>query len=179
MGGVVGGSALGRNSPGLTTSEEHTESHLQELSTKLTFTRSFAQSCPTLRPHGLQPARLPCPSLPARVCSDSCPLSRWCHPAVSSSVSLCSLCLQSYPGWVFSSESRESSVQSVKEFQHQCLHWIFRVNFLYGLLIWSPCSPRDSQESSPAPQFENIKSSALNLLYGPSLTSIHDYWTKP
>ena len=41
---------------------------------------------------------------------------------------------------------------------------------------WFPCSPRDSQESSPAPQFESINSSGLSLLYGPILTSICDYW---
>ena len=40
---------------------------------------------------------------------------------------------------------------------------------------WFPCSPRDSQESSPAPQVEGINSSVLSL-YGPALTSIHDYW---
>ena len=40
---------------------------------------------------------------------------------------------------------------------------------------FGPHSPRDSQESSPAPQFESINSSALSLLYGPTLTSIHDY----
>ena len=40
----------------------------------------------------------------------------------------------------------------------------------------SPCSPRDSQESSPTPQFKNINSSALSFLYTPTLTSIHDYW---
>ena len=40
----------------------------------------------------------------------------------------------------------------------------------------SPCSSRDSQESSPIPQFESINSSALSFLYSPSLTSIHDYW---
>ena len=38
-----------------------------------------------------------------------------------------------------------------------------------------PCSPRDSQESSPAPQFESINSLVLNLFYGPTLSSIHDY----
>ena len=43
-------------------------------------------------------------------------------------------------------------------------------------LVWSPCCPKDSQESFPAPQFENINSSALSLLYGPTLTSIRDYW---
>ena len=41
---------------------------------------------------------------------------------------------------------------------------------------WSPCNPRDSQESSPAAQFECINSSVLILLYGPALTSIQDYW---
>ena len=40
----------------------------------------------------------------------------------------------------------------------------------------SPCSPRDSQESSPTPQFESIDPSVLNLHYGPTLTSIHNYW---
>ena len=43
-------------------------------------------------------------------------------------------------------------------------------------LVWSPCCPRDSQESSPAPQFKSINSSMLSFLYGPTLTSIHDYW---
>ena len=41
---------------------------------------------------------------------------------------------------------------------------------------WSPCSPRDSQESSPTPQFKSISSSALNFLYSPTLMSVHDYW---
>ena len=40
----------------------------------------------------------------------------------------------------------------------------------------SPCSPRDSQESSPTPQFKSINSLALSLLYGTTLMSIHDYW---
>ena len=43
-------------------------------------------------------------------------------------------------------------------------------------LVWSPCYPTDSQESSPAPQFKSINSLVLSLLYGPNLTSIHDYW---
>ena len=42
-------------------------------------------------------------------------------------------------------------------------------------LVGSPCSLRDSQESSPTPQFKSINSSAFSLLYGPTLTSIHDY----
>ena len=43
-------------------------------------------------------------------------------------------------------------------------------------LVGSPCSPRDSQESSPTPQFKSISSSVLSLLHSPTLTSIHDYW---
>ena len=45
-------------------------------------------------------------------------------------------------------------------------------------LSWFPWCSRDSQESFPEPQFKNINSSALSLLYGPTLTSIHDYWKK-
>ena len=60
--------------------------------------------------------------------------------------------------------------------QHQSFQWIFRADFLSDGLVWSPCCPRDSQESSPVPQFENISSSVLSLLYGPTLTSIPDYW---
>ena len=51
----------------------------------------------SLRPHGLQHARLPCPSLFPRVCSDSCPLSRWCHPTILSSVTPFSSCPQFFP----------------------------------------------------------------------------------
>ena len=41
---------------------------------------------------------------------------------------------------------------------------------------WNPCSPRESQESSPTPQFKSINSSVLSFPYCPTLTSIHDYW---
>ena len=51
----------------------------------------------SFRPHGLQHARLPCPSPTPRVYSDSCPLSRWCHPTISSSIVPSSSCLQSFP----------------------------------------------------------------------------------
>ena len=50
-----------------------------------------------LWPHGLQHARLPCPSPSPGVYSNSCPLSGWCHPAISSSVVPFSSCLQSFP----------------------------------------------------------------------------------
>ena len=62
------------------------------------------------------------------------------------------------------------------QLQHQPFQWIFRVDFLQGWLVLSPCSPRDSQEPSPAPQFEIINSLALSRLYDSTLTSIHDDW---
>ena len=49
------------------------------------------------------------------------------------------------------------------------------ISFMIGL-VGSPCSPRDSQESSPTTQFKSINSSALSFLHSPTLTSIHDYW---
>ena len=58
---------------------------------------SVTQSCPTLRPHGLQHARPPCPLPTPGAYSNSCPLSWWCHPTISSSVVPFSSCLQSFP----------------------------------------------------------------------------------
>ena len=57
-----------------------------------------SRCCLTLRPHGLQHTRLPCPSLSPGVCSDSCPLSWWRYLTISSSVAPFSSCLQSFPG---------------------------------------------------------------------------------
>ena len=53
------------------------------------------------------------------------------------------------------------------QLQHQSFQWVFRLDFLKDWLLGSPFSPRDSQESSPAPYFENINSLVLCLLYGP------------
>ena len=59
----------------------------------------------SLQPHGLQHARLPCPSVSPGICSDSCPLSQWCYLTISSQAALFSFCFQSLPASVFSSES--------------------------------------------------------------------------
>ena len=61
------------------------------------------------------------------------------------------------------------------QLQPQSFQWIFRVDFLYNWLVLSPCSSRDSQESSPASQFESFNSSALSFLYVATLISICDY----
>ena len=129
--------------------------------------------------HGLKDARFTCPSPTPGACSNSGPSSQWWHPTISSSVIPLSSCLQSLTAsgsflWVSSSHQ----VAKVLEFQlqHQSLQWIFRTDFLKDWLIGSPCSQRDSQQSSPTPQFKSINSSALSFLYSPILTSIHDYW---
>ena len=59
--------------------------------------------------------------------------------------------------------------------QHQSFQWIFRTEFLWDWLVWSPCHLKDCQESSPTPEFKSINSSALSFLYGPILTSKNDY----
>ena len=59
------------------------------------FRRSVTSN--SLRPHGLQNTRPPCPSPMPGACSNSCPLSQWCHPTISSSVIPFSSCLQSFP----------------------------------------------------------------------------------
>ena len=58
------------------------------------------------------------------------------------------------------------------QLQYQSFHWIFRTDFLYDGLVGSPCSSRDPQESSPAPQFKSINSSALSFLYSPTLSTL-------
>ena len=64
----------------------------------------------------------------------------------------------------------------VFQLQHQSFQWTLRTNVLKDGLVWSPCSPGDSQESSPTTQFKSINSSTLSFLYSPTLTSIFDYW---
>ena len=95
------------------------------------------------------------------------------HPLLPTSFSLNLSQHQGLFQWVSSSHQ----VAKILELQpqHQSFIWIFRVDFLYDWLIWSLCCPRNSQESSPTPQFESINSLVLSLLYGPTLTSIHDY----
>ena len=87
----------------------------------------------SLQPCGLQNARLPYPSPTPRACSNSCPLSRWCHPTILSSVVPFSSCLQSVPasgsfprGRFFTSGGQIIGAS----LQHQSLQWIFRTDFL-------------------------------------------------
>ena len=67
-------------------------------------------------------------------------------------------------------------VIKILEYQHQSFQWVFRVDFSSDWLVLSPCCPRDSQETSPAPQFKDINSLVLCLLCGPAVTTVHDHW---
>ena len=76
--------------------------------------------------------------------------------------------------WVNSSHQ----LAEVLEFQlqHQSFQWTPRTDLLQDRLVGSPCSPRDSQESSPTPQLKSINFLVLSFLHSPTLTSIHDHW---
>ena len=134
----------------------------------------------SLRPHESQHARPPCPSQPTPgVHWDSRPSSQWCHPAISSSVVPSSSCPQSLPAsesfpmsQLFTWGGQSTGVSALASFPPKKS----RADLLQNELVGSPCSPRDSQESSPTPQFKSINSLALSFLHSPTLTSIHDHW---
>ena len=131
--------------------------------------------------HGLQHASPPCPSLTPGAYSNSRPLSQWCHPIILSPATPFFSCPQSFPelGSFTMSQFFSSGGQSTgASASASVLPMNIQGWFPLGLTVWSPCSPRDSQKSYPEPQFESINSLALSLLYGPTLTSVHDYWKK-
>ena len=91
----------------------------------------------SLWPHGLQHARPPCSSPTPRVYPNSCPLSWWCHPTISSSVIPFSSCLKSFPTSGSSDQFFASGGQVLEfQLQHQSFQWIFRTDFLLGLPWW-------------------------------------------
>ena len=133
----------------------------------------------SLAPHGLQHARLPCPSTSPGACSNSYLLSQWCHPTILSSVIPFFSWLQSYPASVsflmsqfFASDDQSIGVSASAFVLPMNIQDLFPL----GWTGWISLHPWDSQESSPTPQFKSIDSSVLSLLYGSILTSIHDYW---
>ena len=126
--------------------------------------------------HGLQHA-IPCPLPTPRTCSNSCPLSHWCHPAISFSVISFSSWLQSFPA----SESfpiNQFFASGGQSIGYSASKSVLPVmdRFPLGLVDLITLQSRKSQESSPTLQFKSILSLALSFLYGPTLTSIHDYW---
>ena len=133
----------------------------------------------SLQPHESQYSRPPCPSPTPEFTQTHV---HWVGDAIQLSHPLSTPSLpapnpsqhQGLFQWVYS--SRE--VAKVLEFQLQypSFQWTPRTDLLQDGLVGSPCRPRDSQESSPTPQFKSINSSALSFLHIPTLTSIHDHW---
>ena len=140
---------------------------------------SVTQSCPSLRPHGLQHARLPCPSPSPRACSNSCPLSWWCHPTISSSASSFSFCLQSFPAsgsfpmsQLFTSDGQSigaSASVSVLPMNIQGWHPLGLTGLIS--LLSKGLSRVFSNTTVQEHQFFGAQ-----LLYDPTFSSIHDYW---
>ena len=131
----------------------------------------------SLQPHGLQHARFPCPSLSPWVYSSSCPsvmpsyhLILYCSllllPSIFPSIMVFSnesaLCVGWPKCWSFS-----LSISPSNEYSELIS---FRIDWFDLLAV------QGTLKSSPAPQFESINFSVLSLLYGPTLTSIRDYW---
>ena len=142
---------------------------------------SVARSCPTL----CDPMNRSTPGLPVhhQLLEFTQTHVHWVSDAIQPSHPLSSpfpspaLNLSQHQG-LFKWASSSHQVARVSEFQlqHQSFQWTPRTDLLWNGLVGSPCSPRDSQESSPIPQFKSINSSALSFLCSPTLTCIHDYW---
>ena len=141
------------------------------------FSRSVVSN--SLWPHESQHTRPPCPSLTPGVYSNSCPSSRWCHPTISSSVVPFSSCPKSLPasgsfpmsqlfawGGQSTGVSASASVLPLNTQDWSPVGWTG----------WISLQSKESQESSPTPQFKSINFSVLGFLYSPILTSIHDHW---
>ena len=125
--------------------------------------------------HGLQYARLPCPSPSPRACSNSCPLSQWCHP-IPSAIPF-SFCLQSFPAsgsfpisWLFISGGQNFGASASASVHLRNIQYLFPLG-LTGLI--------SLQFKGPSRVFSSItvqKHLVISLLYGSTLTFIHDYW---
>ena len=125
-------------------------------------------------PHGLQHARLPCPLLSSKVCSNSCPLDCWCHPTTSSSVVPFSSCLQSFPtsgsflmSWLFTSGGQNigaSASASVLPMNIQ--DW-----FPLGWTGWISLQSKGLSRAFSYTTVQSINSSVLSFLYSPALTT--------
>ena len=127
----------------------------------------------SLQHHGLQHTRFPGISPTSRACSYSCSSSWWYHPTIPSSVVSFSSCLQSFlaSGSFLMTQFFTLGGQNI-ETPASASVLPMKIQNWFPLLVWIPCSPRDSQESSLTPQFKRITHLALSFLYGPSLTYI-------
>ena len=130
----------------------------------------------SLWPHRLQHSRLPCPSPTPGACSNSCPVSRWCHPTISSSVALFSSCPQFFPAsgpfpmsQLFASGGQSIGVSASAPVLPMNIQDWFPLGWTGWISLLSKGLSRVFSNKS-------INSLALSFLYSPTLTFIHDYW---
>ena len=145
------------------------------------FIQSVQFSCSvvsdSLRPHEPQHARPPCPSPTPRVYPNSCPLSRWCHPTISSSVIPFSSCLQSFPAsgsfqmsQVFTSGDQSIGVSaSASVLPMNIQDW-----FPLGLTGWISLQSKGLPRVFSNTTVQNHQ--FFGFLHSPTLTAIHDHW---
>ena len=143
----------------------------------LQFSRSDMSN--SLRPHWLQHARPPCPSPTLRIYSNSCPLSRWCHPTISFSVVPFSFHLQSFPAsgsfqmsQFFTSGGQNIGVSASASVLPMNIQGWFPLGLTGMISLLSRGLSRVF--SSTTLQKHQFFSTQLSLY--PTLTSIHDYW---
>ena len=155
----------------------HVANMKERLRASVQFSHSVVSDC--LQPHGLQHARLPCPSPTPGAYSNSRPLDQWCHPTMSSSVIPFSSRLQSFPasGSFPMSQFFTSGGQSIGvSASALVLPMSIQDWSPLGLTGWISLQSKGLSRVFPAPQFKSINSSVLSFLYSPTFTSINDYW---
>ena len=132
---------------------------------------------PTLWPHGLQHATLPCPSLSPTVHSNSCPLGQWCHPTISSSVTPFSSCLnlsqhQGIFQWViFFSSGGQSTRASASVLPVNIQGW-----FPLGLTGLISLQSKGLSRVFSNTTVQKHQLFGAQFLHSPTLASIHDHW---
>ena len=142
---------------------------------------SIAKLCPTLWLHGLQHTRLLCLPLSPRVCSNSCPLSQWCHLTISSSATLFSFCLCSFPA-SGSFPMNQLFISGGQNIRVSASTSVLPMNIQYwSPLGWISCLDLLAVQGTLKSllQCHNLKASIIGCfshLYDPTLTSVYDYW---
>ena len=140
---------------------------------------SYSVVSGSLWPHRLKHIMPPCPSPTPGACSNSCPLSQWCHLTISSSVVPFSSCPKSFPvsGSFQMSQFFASGGQSIgASASASVLQMNIQDWFPLGLTGLISLQSKGLSRVSPTLQFKSIHSLALSFLYSPTLTSIHDHW---
>ena len=125
----------------------------------------------SLQPHGLQHARLPCPSLYPRACSNSCPLSQWYHPTISSSVAPFSSCPQFFPVSQLFASGSQNIRASASVLPMNTQGW--SPLRLTGLISLQSIGLSRVFFSTTIQKHQFF---GAQPFYGPTLTSVYNYW---